>query len=1286
MEGDEMCYAHLDMTHETNFQPRVPSGGDRIEEMENGDNELNLSLRWAVCGLTVEYSGKRDEELLDEMGQDITEIKRDTGQTLLSHALYPALMHGMGCRSLKNFETTGAESDIKQAIRALKEALSLTPVGDADLPGRLSNLGVSLLCCFHLTDHLSDIDNAITCLDRAIKLTRPGDTELPDILDTLGTSFHSRFERTGNLCDIDKAIISKKSAIDLTSPGHTDLPQRLSSVGSSFERRFKRTGNLSDIGEAIACQERAIQLTPLGNADLPGRLSNLGNSFLCRFQRTGDPLDSNKETALQERAVELIPLGHVDLPACLNNLGKSLLCRFKRTGDLSDINKSITSLERATKLAPLDHADLPGLLNNLGSVLTSRFIRTGKLSDINGAITSLERAVKLMPPGHADLPRLLSNLGSSFRYRFERTGDLSDIFKAIAFQQRLVKLALPGHSGLPGYLSNLGCSLRCRFERTGDLSDIDAAVASQERAVTLTPTGDADLPSFLRNLATSFMCRWKQTGNLSDLSQGVAFHERTVKLTPPGHDDLPGCLSNLGLSFQWRFQQTGNLSDIEEAITALERSIKLTPPGHANLSSYLYNLGNSFISRFIQTGKLSDIGEAITSHKRAVKLTPTGHANPPAHFSSLGLSFRLRFDKTQSPDDLNEALACFKCAATSPVGPPSVKLTAAEYWATLSHQHFTDAPETLLAFETAVKLVPAVAGLEQTVQHRYSTLHNISTFSLSAAAAACSLNRPDKAVEWLEQGRCLVWNQLNNLRTPLDSLRVHDSALAQRVSYISKSLEIAGSRTTSQSRVVAPTSTLGNVSLEEEAFSHIQLANEWDSVLTTIRTTVPGFENFLLPPPCSSLLQNLPSTGPTIIINVHEDRSDALALMAGLDEPFHIPLPCFSFEKAETLRTDLTELLGSFGLRERGQTQESEIGQRLKARRVREGPPRQSLFVILATLWEDVVKPILDALGFPCLKLTRKRLEGEDDEERPQKRRICERSNGRNVLDVPRDDVGNGVPERAAPVSQPLLELPRIWWCATGPLAFLPLHAAGIYDDKDSDTIFNYAVSSYTPTVTSLTNRVKNTRTSLDDSSGLLMVSQPHTPGLSPIPATMEEVRIIQSQLTSRGVQELMLESSAATIEVGLKEMENYNNVHFACHAIQAKDDPLHSGFHFHDGRLSLSTIVKKNLKNANLAFLSACQTSAGDEKLSEEAVHLAAGMLAAGYRGVVGTMWSISDKQAPEVAKDFYEHLLAGERAGIDASRASYALHHAIQKLRRRSDNSEYSLLTWVPYVHFGV
>ncbi|TFK16541.1 hypothetical protein FA15DRAFT_742646 [Coprinopsis marcescibilis] len=93
---------------------------------------------------------------------------------------------------------------------------------------------------------------------------------------------------------------------------------------------------------------------------------------------------------------------------------------------------------------------------------------------------------------------------------------------------------------------------------------------------------------------------------------------------------------------------------------------------------------------------------------------------------------------------------------------------------------------------------------------------------------------------------------------------------------ISKALEITGSRT-SGSAMGPSTSTSDSVSAADEALSHLKLAAEWDSVLTTIRTTVPGFENFLMPPPCLSLFQNLPDTGPIIIINVHELRCDTLA-------------------------------------------------------------------------------------------------------------------------------------------------------------------------------------------------------------------------------------------------------------------------------------------------------------------------------------------------------------------------------------------------------------------------
>ena len=221
-----------------------------------------------------------------------------------------------------------------------------------------------------------------------------------------------------------------------------------------------------------------------------------------------------------------------------------------------------------------------------------------------------------------------------------------------------------------------------------------------------------------------------------------------------------------------------------------------------------------------------------------------------------------------------------------------------------------------------------------------------------------------------------------------------------------------------------------------------------------------------------------------------------------------------------------------------------------------------------------------------------------------------------------------------------------------------------------------------------LSERVKGPRAVDEKKTGLFMISQPETPNLSPIPGTTREVRAIKQLLENRNLRVLCLESKAATVEQGIINMENHNCIHFACHASQNTVEPLKSRFMLQDGALELSAIIKKNLVEADLAYLSACQTSTGDEKLSEEAVHLAPGMLAAGYRGVVATMWSISDKHGPRVAEDFYNSLIMhGEKSeklsALRSDDAARALHYATQKLRQEEPSS---LLVWVPYVHFGL
>jgi len=210
------------------------------------------------------------------------------------------------------------------------------------------------------------------------------------------------------------------------------------------------------------------------------------------------------------------------------------------------------------------------------------------------------------------------------------------------------------------------------------------------------------------------------------------------------------------------------------------------------------------------------------------------------------------------------------------------------------------------------------------------------------------------------------------------------------------------------------------------------------------------------------------------------------------------------------------------------------------------------------------------------------------------------------------------------------------------------------------------------------------------------MISQSNTPDMPAIPGTKTEIKAMQLVLDKHQISYTTMEDQEATLEAVLAGLKSNASVHLACHAIQDTREPLRSGFYLHDGRLELAEIMKTPLPRAQLAFLSACQTSAGDESLSEEAVHLAAGMLTAGYRGVVATMWSIQDKYGPVVAKDFYDSLLSGELGegaedagrdddGFDSTGGARSLHFATKRLRNLLGTSEASFLAWVPYVHIG-
>jgi CHAT domain-containing protein len=188
---------------------------------------------------------------------------------------------------------------------------------------------------------------------------------------------------------------------------------------------------------------------------------------------------------------------------------------------------------------------------------------------------------------------------------------------------------------------------------------------------------------------------------------------------------------------------------------------------------------------------------------------------------------------------------------------------------------------------------------------------------------------------------------------------------------------------------------------------------------------------------------------------------------------------------------------------------------------------------------------------------------------------------------------------------------------------FLPLHAAGIYDLEQEDCCSDYVVSSYTPTIAALLRSQKSDRTfsKLDAKLGVIAVVKAQD--LSTLWNVEKEIGYVRTAAQSAGISiNDDCVNNKAMVTHTADALKNTNMAHIACHGTQNVEDPLSSGFGLVDGILTISHLMELNLKDAFLAFLSACETAKGDKSQPDQTVHLAATMLFVGFRSVVATMW----------------------------------------------------------------
>jgi hypothetical protein len=352
-----------------------------------------------------------------------------------------------------------------------------------------------------------------------------------------------------------------------------------------------------------------------------------------------------------------------------------------------------------------------------------------------------------------------------------------------------------------------------------------------------------------------------------------------------------------------------------------------------------------------------------------------------------------------------------------------------------------------------------------------------------------------------------------------------------------------------------------------------------------------------------------------VIVNVSQYGCHALIVDFASGQPRIVNLPGLSVDAAAANADQMLRALAA------------------AANPARSSQERDSDHVILGILnwlWDAVAEPVLTALGYTS---------------------------------PPRDGI----------------QRPRVWWCPTGPLTLLPLHAAGRYPrELDIVSAGSYCVpgriiSSYTPTLTALIRARQPARPA---GARHLTIGMPDTPGLPPLPAVTNEMKILARYFPGRDNPQLTGRQATRTAVMAAAAACSW--IHLACHAIRQDADPDRSGFALRDGTLTIADLAVQPSRRRDLAFLSACQTATGSTRHPDEALHLAAAMQFLGYRHVIATMWTTIDSHAPRIADSVY-HMLTSN--GPDPRRAAEALDEAIRVLRQRGLPPR----IWAPYIHLG-
>ncbi|MFC9894505.1 CHAT domain-containing protein [Nocardia sp. NPDC127579] len=1169
----------------------------------------------------------------------VAEIDAAVADTPVDHPDRAQLLSCLGAAQDQLYLRTQDRADTADATRSWRAVLKVLPAEHEARAGVASHLGNSLFVGYGHSRHLADLDEAIELLRESLTGTAVGTPEYALIRGNLGSMLSTRARAVDDPDLLGEALTLLCAAVadNAARPLDDSLQNNL---GQALHHLSETTGHPAVLHRIVT---DLIEEQPAA-AD---RLTRVSWALGWVHERIGDPALLEQKVRLGRAAVAASAHETADSGPHHSDLGNSLMLLYSRTRERALLDEAIAAHRAAVAVARPEHRHLA--LNNLGIAVQAAAALDDDLPLMREAVATLRASIEATPAEHPERAQRLGFLRENLDAVYHVTHASADLEAAVDIGRATLEVLDAEHPDRAHCLRRHASLSVDLLERRAGAETARKTVAELGAAEAVTP---ADHPEHVRiriDSSRALQVLFERTGDLLLLDE-AAQHGRAAIAAATDPAARAGALDVYSGVLRTQFERTNFRPFIQQAVDVSRDAAATMPADRGEREVYLDNLSLHLVLLGESARDEGALAEAVRIRVDVLEQTADDHPNRPLRLVNLAGAMVKLAGQTAEPELLDEAAElCRTALALAPDDSPLLPVLRYNLGAIVQKLSF-DAERAAL-FDSARAALRGLSGAPIALQVKGCRL--LAALEVRLGAHDSALRELERAVELMplvaprglmRADRVYLLRQQSGLARDIAAVGVAADHLEWAVELLEQTRGQLMSETVYERRDLAELREL-----EPELAAEFEAIRRRAAELELTELSREVLEPDYVPE--------------RPVLDVADERlaldrrwTEILERIRALDRFRRFLRP----PGIDTLRAAAAE--GPIVLCYAGD--DSGGGALI----VTDDPQRPVRVVALPELTSarlaDQVIDLWRAVDIAAV--------GSD-----LRARQAAQPSLRNVLAWQWDAIAEPV-LRHLGVTGIAARRPRIWWSPIGAVALLPLHAAGHHDGGDR-TVLDRTICSYTANLGALWySRLERSRSA---EPAALLVSMPTTPDAAALPSAEAETERVARLLP----EPMILREDAATYASVTEALRSHSIAHFACHAETERDNPAVSYIMLHDHRtqpLTVNALIGLDLTDAELAYLSACDTTSTHPNTADEAIHLVAATQLAGYRHVIGTMWAINDQSALDVATGFYENLTDKGTSAPHTERSAEALNEAV---RRHRDAYPRLPTRWAAHLHYG-